>query len=186
MALFVFLMFFILFSIIGCVIYLLYWPIKSYMLGKDILSTKRSRQINYIYVAVIFLCICTATYIGLYPDEDFYREEFKDVTLRDLPESAEFISKSADYPDFHGDYCSKSEVKLSKDDFSKLLKELYKDKRISKPGYNTTNANNKYDFYLRDGINHIFIRYVEDKPDHHLKIEFSKDLTTIFVDVCKI
>jgi hypothetical protein len=107
-------------SIIGGILYIIYIPIKSLLLSSGKLSPERNKRINKIYMYLLITIIVVITYIGIFPDESFYAEEFKDVTLRELPNSAEFISKSASCPDFHGDYCSQSQIRLSKKDYSKL------------------------------------------------------------------
>ena len=186
MELFVFSMFFILFSVVGCIIYLIYWPIKLYLFKNGILSRKLSKQINLIYIVILFICICSATYVGLYPDDDFYADEFKTVTLRDLPESAEFISKSADYPDIHGDYCSSAAIKLSKVDFKRLLNKTSIDSKMQKDSeiiYSTP-----FDFTLKDSggkkIIHSFTRKTSNES--YLFIGFCNDEQTVFINRCEL
>jgi len=186
MGLFVFLLFFVIFSVAGSLIYLLYCPIKSRLIKKGILSRKRNKQINLIYIAVIFISICISTYTGLYPDEDFYADEFKKVTLRDLPDSAEFISKSADYPDFHGDYCSSSAIRLSKADFKLLSLEMNKDPKMQKNKEIIGSAT--FYYTLRNSKNkEIYNSYTRRTPNEgYLFIGFCTDRQTIFINRCEL
>jgi len=121
------------------------------------MSTKRSKLINKIYTYSLIAIIAIITYAGIFPDESFYADEFKDVTLRELPQSAEFISKSADYPDFHGEYLSQSKIRLSKQDYSKLLWELHKDDRLTKGAEILNFSENS----AKDTLTYQFIRTVK-------------------------
>jgi hypothetical protein len=112
------------FSILGLLLYIIYLPFKIHFKRSGKLSTKASRTINVVYFYSIILAVLGFTYYQAEPPESFYEEEFKTITLRDIPESAEFISKEASYPDFHGDYCSSARIQLSKKDYQKLLTEI--------------------------------------------------------------
>lgn len=177
---------FILLSVIGGIIYLIYLPIKNRLIRNKILSKEKSKLINGIYIATIFLITIYITYIDIYPSESFYRDEFKMVTLREVPASAKFISTSSTYPDFHGDYSSNSEIKLSSEDYNALFEVLYNDKRISKPGENKFPEEENYfnhDYYTNDSIQFYFIRQVKDEPDRNLVIKFNKDGHTVYINV---
>lgn len=108
------------------------------------------------------------------------------VTLREVPASAKFISTSSTYPDFHGNYSSSSEIKLSSKDYKALFDTLYNDKRISKPGENKFPEEENYfnrDYYTNDSIQYCFIRQIKDEPDRNLVIKFSKDKHTVYINV---
>jgi len=169
-------------AIAGGIVYVIYVPFKLWLLRSDKMSNQQSKLINKIYIYSLIVTIAIITYVGLFPDESFYADEFKDVTMRDLPQSAEFISKTASYPDFHGDYCSQSEIRLSKKDYSKLLWELHKDKRLSKT-YDRTII---YNYKPKEDPTYQFIRVRSDNIDKYLYIGFGKDNQTIYVDVCQL
>jgi hypothetical protein len=145
------------------------------------LSPERNKRINKIYIYLLITIIVVITYIGIFPDESFYADEFRDVTLRKLPASAEFISKSASYPDFHGDYCSRSEIRLAKKDYSKLLWELHRDKRLSKGGYSSSDYNNK----VPENLVYQFTRVTDTNDDKLLYIGFGNDSQTVYIYVYK-
>ena len=92
-------------------------------------------KLGYRYVAiVVLLCgysyLCYSIYTAIYPTDDFYFQEFQTVTLRKVPKSAVIVKKTASYPDFHGDYCSVSLMKLSNEEYSNLLNQIKLDKRF--------------------------------------------------------
>lgn len=173
------------FSIGGGLLYLIYLPFKIHLIKKGKLSKNMSRYINKWYIFILLSIAFYITYDSFYPGESFYADEFKEVTLRELPESAEFVSKSSTYPDFHGDYSSESTIKLSRDDFKKLLHTLNKDERITKPGQNKFPDDYSLitNYSVKDDTRYCFFRQIENQSDHHLKIEFSRDGETIYVTV---
>ena len=94
---------------------------------------------GYKYIGLTLLVIAPLwtiyeVYTAIYPRDSFYLSEFKEVTLRKAPKTAEVIRKTSSYPDFHGDYCSTSLIKLSKQDYINFLKELSEDKRLTENG----------------------------------------------------
>ncbi len=70
------------------------------------------------------LIITYLIYSALYPNEDFYRTDFTEVTGIELPEHAEFKYKSATYPDHFGDYTSISIINVGRDLYNNLPKTL--------------------------------------------------------------
>lgn len=65
-------------------------------------------------------------YFAIYPDEEFYREDFKEVTGVALPQNAEIIYKSASYPDHFGDYASVSIINVGQTFYTQLPAHLMK------------------------------------------------------------
>lgn len=183
---FVFLGYFILFSICGCILHVVYWPIKYHLLRNNILSSSKSRQINYIIAIGLLSAILVSTYLTLNPGRDFYASEFEKVTLKNLPESAVIISRSSEYPDFHGDYCSSSSIRLKNEDFKSLLQHVKNDVKMeanaeivgSDPfSFTLDNSNDKKIIYS-------FTRKAQD--DRYLFIGFCSDGETIFINVCQV
>jgi len=186
MEIFVFGLMFIIFTIGGGILYLIYLPFKIYFIRTQKLSPVLSRKINIVYVLTILLAIAYFTYDSLFPSESFYEEEFKTVTLREIPESGEFIEKSASYPDFHGNYCSSSQIKLSNSDYKKLLEGLSNDKRIAEEKEITYFAefSNTLKGKKTNSITRKFTRKIEGKENYHLTILFYNDNQTVFVNIC--
>ncbi|MAO32841.1 MAG: hypothetical protein CL824_04975 [Crocinitomicaceae bacterium] len=81
-------------------------------------------------------------YKGFYPSENFYREEFKDATGLELPKSVKFISKTATYPDFQGEYQSRSIINVGKEFYKHLYKQL-KTKGFSEEKFLSYNEKHK-------------------------------------------
>ncbi len=65
-------------------------------------------------------------YNAFYPSEEFYEEDFKEVTGVELPESSYFEFKTASYPDTHGDYTSVSIINVDEEFYIKLPLNLIK------------------------------------------------------------
>ncbi|OYU83847.1 MAG: hypothetical protein CFE24_09335 [Flavobacterium sp. BFFFF2] len=167
-------------------LYLIYLPIKNKLLKSGKLTATNSKKINRIYLFALFLFSAYQTFNAFFPDESFYEAEFKTVTLREIPKSAEFISKKSSYPDFHGDYCSSSQIKLSKEDYQTLLTQLESDNRFTKNGQNIGfeeyfyTLGNKTEKHFKTS----FTRPIKGEEDHYLFIAFYDDQQTIFVNVC--
>jgi len=81
---------------------------------------KRLRLIALIPILTIGYFIYTA----FFPTDSFYKEDFKEVTGIDFPESGEIVYKSATYPDQFGDYGSTSIVKVNKEFYENLEGQL--------------------------------------------------------------
>jgi len=173
-------------GIAGGLIYLLYLPIKKRLIKNGKLTPLRSRQINIAYIFILVLFSAYQTFDAFFPSESFYKKEFKTVTLREIPKSAVFVEKTSSYPDFHGDYCSSSQIKLSKADYEKLLSELTLDKKFTKNG--RVVGSEEFDKSLGDKSSKKivcnFIRQIEGQEDHYLFIGFYDDNETVFVNIC--
>ena len=171
-------------GIAGGIIYLIYLPIKNQLIKKSKLTIVRSKQINRIYILSLLVFSIYQTYDAFFPSESFYKDEFENVTLREIPKSAQIIFKKSSYPDFHGDYASSSQIKLSKEDYNKLLKELNSDNQFSKDGQII--GFEEFDYTLnnkdQNNISVSFTRPIKDKEDCYLFIGFYNDNQTIFVN----
>lgn len=95
---------------------------------------KKKKILAYrpIVPLVIIAFLGYETYTAIYPTDNFYFAEFKSVTLMNIPKSAKIIKKDASYPDFHGDYCSASLIKLSQQEYTDLLDQISKNKQLKK------------------------------------------------------
>lgn len=173
-------------GICGGILYLIYLPIRNRLIRKNKLTSETSKLINRIYILILFLFSAYTTFDAFFPSEGFYEDEFKTVTLREIPESAEFISKTASYPYFHGDYCSSSQIRLSKEEYQKLLRELksdgrmkYKRELVGSQEFEDVLGNKTY-----DKITVSFTRQVKGEEDRYYSISFYDDQQTIFVNIC--
>jgi hypothetical protein len=125
-----------------------------------------------------------ATYTAIYPTDDFYLREFKYVTKHEAPDDAVVVTKRASYPDFHGDYCSFSRMRLSKTSYQSLLAELQADPsmvrensaRVPSKSLQTSNLPPLYDLHK--------FHHKDMKPHHSEAVFFLSDRTHIEVKLC--
>ena len=150
------------------------------------LKQKGIKYVGTVLIIIAPLWTAYEIYTAIYPPDNFYFEEYEEVTLREIPASAKIKKKVASYPDFHGDYCSASLIILSKKDYSVLLKELKNDERLSQE--ENIIGSNEMDYVMsnfkREQIVHSFTRSIENQTDHYLFIGFIDDGHSIIVTVC--
>ncbi len=113
-------------GLIGGLIYLCYLPLKKRLLKSGKLTLIRSRQINKVYIFILFIIASSQTYFAFFPTNSFYKDEFKFNTSLDLPSSADIVDKDSEYPDLHGDYWASAIIKLDETDYTKLKAEISK------------------------------------------------------------
>ena len=182
--LFVFIMICIIIGIAGGVVYLFYNFFRYRLIQSGKLSLRLDSQINKFYIISLILIAVISTYLAYFPTDDFYFNEFKSVTLRKVPSSAEIIKKKASYPDVHGKYCSSCLVQLSKADYIKLYNEINQDPRFKKNG-EILNAE-EFDHVLssdkRDHINHFIQRVDSNRYGPYSYIGFLNDSGTIIIN----
>ena len=82
-----------------------------------------------IISTLIFVVVGYFVYDAIYPGDQFYKKEFKDITKTDFPESGKIILKKSDYPDIHGDYAACAVAIVSQTDYEKLLKHIERNKK---------------------------------------------------------
>jgi hypothetical protein len=90
---------------------------------------KRLRLLALIPLLIIGYFVYTA----FYPTEEFYKEDFQQVTGAKFPENAVIEYKWASYPDQFGDYSSISLVKADKAFYTQLLSQIH-ERGFTKPG----------------------------------------------------
>ena len=91
----------------------------SYFIYRFIKKRNYDKRLRFISLTPI-LIMTYLIYSAIYPSEDFYREDFVEVTGVELPGQVDFIYKSATYPDYFGDYTSISIIKVGKDYYDYL------------------------------------------------------------------
>ncbi|TLM91076.1 hypothetical protein [Hymenobacter jeollabukensis] len=77
--------------------------------------------------SLIILALCYFFYSAFYPGDDFYAQEYAQITGLALPASADIQRKDASYPDQHGDYAACARIKVSAADYQQLLRQLSRD-----------------------------------------------------------
>ena len=97
----------------------------SYVIYRFVKKSSNNGQLQLIALLPI-LIMGLIVYPALYPNEDFYRDEFSEVSGLKLPERAEFKFKTASYPDHFGDYASAIVIKVDSSFYNKLPINLSK------------------------------------------------------------
>lgn len=81
----------------------------------------------YKYIALTPTALLVyVIWTSIYPNEDFYKVDFKEVTQIEFPEGSKFIYKSATFPDHFGDYTSVFMFETSEKEIEKLKDQLEK------------------------------------------------------------
>lgn len=142
---------------------------------------RTGKRITYI---VLTLLAIWQVYFALYPDDDFYLAEFEVATYRTPPNGSKVMTKHATYPDFHGDYCSFSRIKLPISTYQSLLAELRADKRF------TMNSQENVSAAMPNGLKlpaakvlSTFTRN-DTEVDHHYSVSFLEPGDLIEVHIC--
>ncbi|MEO6148897.1 MAG: hypothetical protein ABIN95_08020 [Mucilaginibacter sp.] len=136
-----------------------------------------------ITVAIaIFALIAYPFYTAFYPNDNFYFDEFKTITLIQAPPSADIICKVASYPDQHGDYSAAALIKLSKKDYRNLSFQLSNDKRMKESQIIHNEEFNEVIGDLKENhIKQYYIREVEDES-YYLYIGLIDDGQSIIIN----
>ncbi|WP_116109048.1 hypothetical protein [Lewinella sp. IMCC34191] len=71
---------------------------------------------------------------AVYPDDDFYLQDFTEVTGIEFPKKAEFLYTTASFPDHHGDYVSASLIKVESEFYKQLPDILVKRGMVENDG----------------------------------------------------
>lgn len=83
----------------------------------------KKRNYHKRFRLLAFLPVLAAGYFIItpfYPDDNFYKKDFKEVTGLEFPEQGKILWKTASYPDHHGDYQSTFAARIPKDFFETL------------------------------------------------------------------
>ncbi|WP_342645827.1 hypothetical protein [Mucilaginibacter sp. CSA2-8R] len=147
----------------------------------------RLKKVGIAVVSLICAFFAYNIYVAIYPNDAFYFDEFKSVTLSEIPASAEILNKNATYPDFHGEYFSIALIKLSKKDFTSVLNKVESNPKLQ-PGQIiwSSEFDNVLDHGKEFSINKGFMRCIKGEEDQHRYIGFLKDGETVVVVVVSI
>lgn len=129
---------------------------------------------KYLVIILTFSSISFSfyeAYIAVYPNDNFYFQEFEYVTNKKIPNSGKIILKESSYPDIHGDYFSKSIIELSEEDFMILIEKIENDKSMIQSDNDQIN-----DFK-------VFERKIKGEEDRSLFIRFLNDHKRIVINV---
>lgn len=111
----------ILVLVVGAVIYLLSLAASmliGYALRGRLDQRKWQSHGKYVVIVGFTLWTVSAFYFEFHPDDDFYLKEFSIVALRDPPNLARVVAKSASLFGLHsGESCSYSRIQVSQQDY---------------------------------------------------------------------
>lgn len=94
---------------------------------------KKAIDRRFRFLAIIpFLLLGYFLYDAFYPKDDFYKEDFKEVTQMTFPEDGEIVYKTASFPDQFGDYASSCLVQLDPNSCKQLKRNLIRNGFIAK------------------------------------------------------
>jgi hypothetical protein len=101
----------------------------SATVGLTILAYRflKTRRINKAFRILAFIPVFTVVYFiytAFYPLDEFYEEDFTEVTTLPFPKSGKIMAKSPSYPDQFGDYSSCSLIELNEKEFENLISTL--------------------------------------------------------------
>lgn len=150
-------------GVVGVLVYFLLKPMQETLQYYSSMFTKK--RLKIMVLTLIIFCAGYLAVTAVYPSDDFYFGEFETITSRKIPDSAKVLTKSATYPDLHGDYDSEATIQLSSTDYQSLFKQIQQDKRFNK----VSNDANKIQF----------LRMIENREDRLYYIDFYSDGKTI-------
>jgi len=151
-----------------------------YLIYRFTRRRKYSKFLNWLALIPLMILIYVI-YTAIYPNEDFYENDFAKVTGEPFPANGDIIYKNATYPDQFGDYTSISIVKVD----SSYLQQL-KNKLIQK-GYQENEEEMMTSEYLEDA-DEVSDKKIEleltaqKKLGVVYRIGFLSDKETIFIE----
>lgn len=97
----------------------------TYFLYKYLYRKFPNKLYKYVAFAPTLLLIYSI-WTAIYPSEDFYEDDFKEVTQIEFPKNSKFIYRDATFPDHFGDYTSVFLFETTKEETEKLKVQLEK------------------------------------------------------------
>lgn len=146
-----------------------------------LVKKKFGKKPALISLMVIPLILSYYIYFAIYPNDNFYRGEFRKIVGLKLPESAEILRKDASYHDLHGDYCSSALIMLSEAEYQSILNFVKNDGKFN--GNYMMMGSVQYNKVLGDLSENDMVyeaSYIE-KEDRYNFIGFFKDGKTIII-----
>ena len=102
----------------------------SYIIYRWI-KKKEYKKVYRILALIPILIVGYFIYDAVYPNTEFYKTDFKEVTEMEFPKDGEIVFKTASYPDNFGDYTSSFLAEFNKN-YIKQLEENIKRKGFIK------------------------------------------------------
>jgi energy-coupling factor transporter transmembrane protein EcfT len=102
-------------------------PIGAFIFSYRWLSRKGYQKVGLLVSVLAIGMLAYFVYFAIYPDDDFYKNDFEHYTDMPFPDSGKIINKDASFPDTHGKYASCALIKFSEADYGTLLLEISTD-----------------------------------------------------------
>ena len=124
------------------------------------------------------LLLIYMVYSAIFPADEFYKEDFKEITKLDFPEQSEILYKTASYPDQFGDYTSVFAVKTTNKNYQKVLNQIRKTGFVNKKDSWYSPETNEA---LSKANENIKSEYFKEKAGKNYYLAFLKDNKTIIL-----
>lgn len=99
-------------------------PVLLSVLINKLLRARKVKPKWRLFSLTPIILVGYIIYGAFFPSEEFYKNDFKEVTGIDLVASAKFKFKTADFPDHFGDYMSVSIIELGPEYYIDLSEQL--------------------------------------------------------------
>lgn len=144
------------------------------------LSKKDYHPLYRLFALIPIVVIGYFVYVAIYPDDDFYKTDFKEVTNMDFPQNGKIIYKTASFPDQFGDYTSSFLVEFDEEFINKLEIILKNNNFIKKE--NELNSNELNYIENRKGNINYSVQYIkDDEIGKYYSIGFLNDKKSVIV-----
>jgi hypothetical protein len=117
-----------LFSLIAIPFYWVTWPFRKYFIKKSKLTELNDAKIKSFFIAATLVAALYVVYMIVFPDEDYYWDNFKKVTYRVPSPSARLIAKDSAF--FEMLDCSSAIIQMTPKHYMKLLSQIQNDNRF--------------------------------------------------------
>ena len=126
---------------------------------------------NFFALIFIFISvfICYEIVEAIYPNDDWYKENFQINSGIGFPKNGKIIYKAASYPDFHGHFISACSFELRPESFKQFLKAFP--------------ANNNYCEFGSDEIDNVMQHYNKNNINQvHKKVDGNSSIYLMFLN----
>jgi len=143
-----------------------------------------AKRVKILMIVGVVSFLAYGIYFAIFPDDDFFLAEAAHATKHSPPEDAVVIAKHATYPDFHGDYCSFSRLRMSQASFETYLAKLSNEASLTYTPSTQTSTGSPSGLDLPPMVAMSHFRRNDVKSDHHYSVLFMADRTHVEVQIC--
>ncbi|WP_396168574.1 hypothetical protein [Flavobacterium sp.] len=162
------------------VVFLFGTPIGLSYLIFHWIKKKEFDKIYRLLAIVPLILVGYFIYDAFYPNTDFYKTDFKEVTTLDFPQNGKILYKTASFPDQFGDYTSSFLAEFNEEYIKKLEVNLKIKNFVSKE--NEMSSNELDYIEKRKGNIKYSAQYINDKEvGKYYSIGFLDDKKSVIV-----